>query len=225
MFTEKKRPATSLNEQLIPVIENDRNELLIDAKLLHQKLQVQTRLNDWITRRIKEYGFVEGIDYYSNLSNSVNIFGKRRKEYHLTLDMAKELAMVERTAPGRMIRQYFIGVEKEYRAKRLYGQWTTLTELRKKVPVMDFMGKRLYLHSALRRALGYKGSSGSEKRTYGSQFAKINGRNYVSEAYAKLLLMRVSMRNQRRITLSSKPVALPAGFGQLSLFNDENTAL
>ena len=225
MITEKKRPATSQNEQtLIPVIETG-NELLIDAQLLHQRLQIQTRFDTWITRRIKEYGFVENLDFRSNLSKSPKLFGRPRKEYQLTLDMAKELAMVERTAPGRMIRQYFISVEKEYRAKRLYGQWTTLTELRKKVPVMDFMGKRLYLHSALRRALGYKGSSGSEKRTYGSQFAKINGRNYVSEAYAKLLLMRVSMRNQRRITLSSKPVALPAGFGQLSLFNDENTAL
>ena len=87
------------------------------------------------------------------------------------------------------------------------------------------MGRRLYLHSALRRALGYKGSSGSERRTYGSQFAKINGRNYVSETYAKLLLMRVSMRNQRRITLSAKPVALPEGFGQLDLFNQNTPAL
>ena len=227
MITEKKRPATSLNEQLIPVIENDRNELLIDARLLHQRLQIQTKFTMWIERRIQEFGFIEGMDYFPNLGNSVNIFGKRRKEYQLTLDMAKELAMVERTAPGRMIRQYFISVEKEYRAKRLYGQTATLTELRKKVPTIDFMGRQLYQYRSARRVLGYSAkSSGSyAKRYYPTQFAKINGRLYVSEEYVKLMIQRATVRRWQAVVKEAKPIALPQGFGQLDLFNQNSPAL
>ena len=227
MITEKKRPATSLKEQtLIPVIETG-NELLIDAQLLHQRLQIQTRFDTWITRRIKEYGFVENLDFRSNLSKSPKLFGRPRKEYHLTIDMAKELAMVERTAPGRMIRQYFISVEKEYRAKRLYGQTATLTELRKKVPTIDFMGRQLYQYRSARRVLGYSAkSSGSyAKRYYPTQFAKINGRLYVSEEYVKLMIQRATVRRWQAVVKEAKPIALPQGFGQLDLFNQNAPAL
>jgi phage anti-repressor protein len=63
---------------------------------------------------VKEYGFVEGLDFYSNLSKTPN--GRAPIEYQLTIGMAKELAMVEKTDIGRRIRQYFIKVEEHTRA-------------------------------------------------------------------------------------------------------------
>lgn len=100
---------------LVPVFTgalNNQTTLLCDAKDLHSFLEVGTRFNDWIIRRIAEYGFIEGEDYYSNLSNkSDGLRGKPGIDYHITLDMAKELGMVERNEKGRQIRRYFIACE------------------------------------------------------------------------------------------------------------------
>ena len=68
--------------------------------------------SNWIKDRIAEYGFVEGEDYSLNLANrSDGLPGRGRNDYQLSLDMAKELGMVERTEQGRKIRRYFIACE------------------------------------------------------------------------------------------------------------------
>jgi phage anti-repressor protein len=86
----------------------------VEARKLHKFLQVEARFNDWIVRRIEEYGFEEGKDFcYSKLSSKPGSRGgHNRKDYHLTLDMAKELSMVERTDKGREARRYFIECER-----------------------------------------------------------------------------------------------------------------
>jgi len=102
-----------MTTQLIPVFTgqiNQQSVQLVDARLLHNFLEVVTRFNDWITRRIEEYGFIEGNDFYSKLSKTK---GRSKTDYHLTLDMAKELAMVERNEKGRQARRYFIECEKK----------------------------------------------------------------------------------------------------------------
>lgn len=82
----------------------------VNARELHTFLDVKTRFNDWITKRISTYQFAQDIDY------TVLIFeygpSNTIKEYFLSLDMAKELAMVERTPKGKEARQYFIACEK-----------------------------------------------------------------------------------------------------------------
>jgi phage anti-repressor protein len=82
----------------------------VNARKLHAFLEVKTRFNDWIVKRISAYGFLQDIDY------TVLIFeygpSNTIKEYFLSLDMAKELAMVERTQKGKDARQYFIACEK-----------------------------------------------------------------------------------------------------------------
>ena len=89
----------------------------VSGRELHKKLEVQTRFNDWMPRRIEEYGFEEGRDF-TVLKNEHgrNISGKfSSKEYIISLDMAKELAMVENNEQGKKIRRYFIEVEKKFR--------------------------------------------------------------------------------------------------------------
>ena len=89
---------------------------LVDARELHRKLKVQTKFTNWFPRRVEEYKFDEGKDYFTEdqllPKNGQKVFHRPRTEYFLTIDMAKEIAMVERTEVGKMIRNYFIEMEK-----------------------------------------------------------------------------------------------------------------
>ena len=100
------------NSNLIPVfnglIQNQPVQLC-NARELHAFLEIQTRYNDWIKNRITDYGFIQDEDY---LIVTERTNGRPRKEYHITLDMGKELGMVERNERGRQIRKYFIECER-----------------------------------------------------------------------------------------------------------------
>jgi phage anti-repressor protein len=103
--------------ELIKVEERDGKQA-INARELHQKLGSKYQFANWIQERIEKYGFVENQDYEvfkENLKNSKG--GRPSKEYALSLDMAKELCMIENNEKGRMIRKYFIEVEKAARVK------------------------------------------------------------------------------------------------------------
>ena len=82
----------------------------VDARKLYESLEVESRFNDWINNRIQEYGFLEGADFLFYLKISKTP-GRPLHQYFLTLDMAKELCMVERSPRGRQARQYFIACE------------------------------------------------------------------------------------------------------------------
>jgi phage anti-repressor protein len=86
---------------------------MIDARRLHGWLEVEQRFNDWMRRRINEYRFEEPTDLlrYSDASGKGR-GGHNRIGYLLTVDTAKELAMIERTEKGRTARRYFIAMEK-----------------------------------------------------------------------------------------------------------------
>ncbi|EMV6193903.1 antA/AntB antirepressor family protein [Escherichia coli] len=119
-----------MTSQLIPVFNGTiANEitLLVNARDLHTFLGVGKRFASWITERIAEYGFVENQDYIlvSNLGKQTSgRGGHNRKDYHLTLDTAKELAMVEHNEKGRQIRRYFIECEKKLRSMQPAQQFT-----------------------------------------------------------------------------------------------------
>ena len=95
----------------------------VNARELHTFLEVQTRFNDWIAARITDYAFVENQDYVRFTENSVKPQGGRPSiGYFISLDMAKELSMVERNEQGKEARRYFIECE-----KRLKGSMTRLS--------------------------------------------------------------------------------------------------
>lgn len=83
----------------------------VNARELHARLEVKTEFKDWIARRIKDFDFQEGIDFCSFLSESSG--GRPGKEYAITINMAKELCMVERNDLGRKWRRYFIDCEQQ----------------------------------------------------------------------------------------------------------------
>lgn len=76
---------------------------MIDARSLHGWLGVGRDFSTWFAQRVRAYGFEEGVDYSPEVGR-IKTRGQPRRDYLLTLDMAKELAMVERTQIGRMTR-------------------------------------------------------------------------------------------------------------------------
>lgn len=98
--------------ELIPIIKNSSNSNAVDGRILHEAIESKTAdFSTWIQRRIKKFGFTENQDYEVFFHNSVEK-GRPLKEYILSLDMAKEVAMLENNQKGREIRQYFIKAEK-----------------------------------------------------------------------------------------------------------------
>ena len=82
----------------------------VNARDLHAFLEVKTEFKNWIARRIEDYDFTEGKDFGSFLTESTG--GRPAKEYALTIDMAKEISMVERNEKGKEARAYFIECER-----------------------------------------------------------------------------------------------------------------
>ncbi len=91
----------------------------VDARELHRWLDIGRPFAGWFRQRVKEYGFSEGEDFTevgNNLAfqnGKASHGGHNRREYLITIDMAKELAMVERNERGRQARRYFIACEKQ----------------------------------------------------------------------------------------------------------------
>lgn len=101
--------------ELIPIRERDGKQA-VSGRELHEFLQVGAEYRHWFPRMVG-YGFTEGQDY-AVISDRVAREGRgevARADHALTLDMAKELAMIQRTDRGKQARQYFIEVEKRAR--------------------------------------------------------------------------------------------------------------
>ncbi|EIB5212436.1 phage antirepressor Ant [Campylobacter sp. CFSAN093242] len=112
-----------------------------NVKFLFYFLEIDTKFADWIKNRISHYNFIENQDYIIEL---VYTKGRPRKEYYVTLDMAKELCMVENNEKGRQARRYFIECEK--RLKNLEQE-----QMQK---------------LAFRQSLGYKSQLKQQKQKY-----------------------------------------------------------
>ena len=105
-------------QQLIDIqLLNVGRDLLqtVNARELHAFLQVGKVFAAWIQERIQQYGFVQDTDYVLTVSKTGIRSNVIQKDYHLTLDMAKELAMIENNEIGRAVRRYFIAREKTAR--------------------------------------------------------------------------------------------------------------
>lgn len=100
--------------ELINVTLNDNHEPVVSARQLHQTLEVKKRFSAWFEANSKL--FIENEDFTSVQTGTVVNNGaiKPLQDYALTLDMAKQLAMMSRTIKGAEVRQYFIQVEKDF---------------------------------------------------------------------------------------------------------------
>lgn len=101
-----------MNELIKINYESDRPTVL--ARDLHEFLEAETPFHKWFPRMC-EYGFTEDEDYRTFLSNrSDGLPGKPRHDAQLTIDMAKEICMLQRNEKGKQARQYFLQLEREW---------------------------------------------------------------------------------------------------------------
>ena len=99
--------------ELIKIIEREGRQL-VSGRELHEFLEIRTKYKDWF-RRMVEYGFEEEIDFIrvaqkratNNLKNPVTTV----IDHAISIDMAKEISMIQRTEKGKIARQYFINCE------------------------------------------------------------------------------------------------------------------
>ena len=103
-----------MTNELIKIDYTTSDRPTVLARDLHDALEVQTAYKDWFPRMC-EYGFEEGKDYCSILSDRVDgLPGKPRNDHQITIAMAKELCMLQRSEKGKQFRKYFIQVEEAW---------------------------------------------------------------------------------------------------------------
>lgn len=105
-----------MKNELVTIVTDERGQKLVSGRELHSVLEVKTRFNDWIKRMIV-YGFEENVDYtlltQKRVTNNPKNPYAQETDYILTLDMAKHIAMVQRTEIGMRVRNYFLECEKQ----------------------------------------------------------------------------------------------------------------
>ncbi|WP_194190837.1 phage antirepressor KilAC domain-containing protein [Clostridium chrysemydis] len=121
---EEKRYGTDIVrsqkvENLLPVNTGGDN-ITLSARDLHEFLEVGTRFNDWFFR-MKEYGFDENIDYRAITQKRVTAQGNKTTltDYEIKLDMAKEIAMIQRSEKGKQARKYFLRIEESWNSPEM----------------------------------------------------------------------------------------------------------
>ena len=112
----------------------------VSARELHAFLEVGRDFSNWVKGRISEYDFVENQDFvvFAKIGENPN-GGRPSQEYYITLDMAKELSMVERNEKGKQARKYFIECEKRLKEQTVSQSVQPIGELEDKMRVWAFV--------------------------------------------------------------------------------------
>lgn len=102
-----------IENDLVPVYETDKGEKVVYGTELHTVLGVKSNYREWAKRRLKDIDAVENEDFEGVEISTPS--GQARKDHIIKLDIAKEMAMLERNEKGKQVRRYFIQVEKKYK--------------------------------------------------------------------------------------------------------------
>lgn len=112
------------SEDVIPVYDTDTGEKVVLGRELHERLKIKTPYKDWFPRMV-EYGFVDGTDYFTERKNVLREDGRKMPQVQIDhiikLDMAKHIAMIQRTPEGMEIRQKLIDLEKNVAVNQFAG--------------------------------------------------------------------------------------------------------
>lgn len=160
----------------------------VSARELHEFLEVKTAFKDWFPRMC-EYGFIEGESYCSFLSDrSDGLPGKPRMDAAITIDMAKEICMLQRNEKGKQARQYFLQLERDWNSpEKVMARALTIAQKtidKQAVQISEMKPKALFADSVaasdsciligeLAKILRQNGVDMGEKRLF--EWMRING--------------------------------------------------
>ncbi len=96
-------------------VDYSRERPMVSGRELHRALEIKTAYKDWFPRMC-EYGFEEGKDFCSFLSESTG--GRPSVDHQLSIDMAKEICMIQRTEIGKKCREYFLDIERKWNSPK-----------------------------------------------------------------------------------------------------------
>jgi phage anti-repressor protein len=145
---EEAKLVIEYQKKLPIIVENDKIEkFCIDARTLHTQLGVGKQFSHWVQIRIKSYKFIEDADFMTFSPNGLKPLGGRPSiEYLITMDMAKQLSMIERTSIGNIARRYYILMEDL--VKRNKEWWQTRNPERKEYNDMcEALSNNIYRNS------------------------------------------------------------------------------
>jgi phage anti-repressor protein len=128
-----------VESEIVPIYEDKGDRMLVNARELYEFLESRREFAHWIKYRLERYAFIEGEDFLTILAKSTG--GRPAAEYFLTLDTAKEVAMVENNEKGRVIRKYFIECERRLRMAGSVINEKEAEKLRQQAKLLDIMDR------------------------------------------------------------------------------------
>ncbi|WP_394883913.1 antA/AntB antirepressor family protein, partial [Clostridium tertium] len=100
-------------------INTNENDITLSGRELHEFLEIKTEYKKWFSRMI-EYGFTENVDYQRVTQKCPTLGGVQEiVDHEIKLDMAKEIAMIQRNEKGKQARKYFLEVEKAWNSPEM----------------------------------------------------------------------------------------------------------
>jgi len=94
------------------------NEQMVSARELHEKLEIKTKFSMWFERML-EFGFEPNKDFFPKTGKTSETGGRPQTDYEITIEMAKEICMIQRTPKGKEVRQYLIQLERAWNTPEL----------------------------------------------------------------------------------------------------------
>lgn len=111
---------TVIENELVPVYETSTGEKVVYGSELHEVLGAPSVYREWVKRRLSDIDAIENEDFQGVEISTPS--GQTKKDHIIKLDIAKEMAMLERNEKGKQVRRYFIQVEKKYKSASLATQ-------------------------------------------------------------------------------------------------------
>lgn len=93
------------------IIKVNQEDMTVSARDLHEMLKISSNFTTWFNRMTK-YGFIENTDFFPKMEESTG--GRPATDFNISIDMAKQICMIQRSDKGKEIRQYFIDLEKAW---------------------------------------------------------------------------------------------------------------
>jgi len=208
--------------ELIP-IQYENEKPTVSGRELHAALEIETRYNDWFLRMC-EYGFQEGKDFCSILSKSSG--GRPGTDHTVTIPMAKELCMLQRTAKGKQCREYFISCEEAWnspdkimeRALQIAHRRAIEAERR----IFGLLEEKETLEIALNESIQFytvAKYNGVFKKSWTLAQCQLIGKQLSAYCHARAIQIRKCETNDERFgTVNSYPLSAWEDFMEVGLY-------